>query len=350
MFKNQIKNHQWTKIFADRFCTLQCSFLGTQQTKIYRDILGVGLHNVIITSNKGYTICYWERDEWENYAKTLAKRVINDNNKAFEWCKIVKEQSIMLKQMMNDLKGKIISLDEYYNFKKSLDTYNPYYTAVKHFANFVPKALADKFLPMLDENRLFTENIYPEIEQFFVQLTNEIEKRSTIPSHLLRELQKEELETYLGTKYLPKKDVLESRYNANVQLFEDGIDQILTGDQVEDIEKQILGKKDIEEIKGQTGYPGIAKGKVKIIFDPRNANHFEKGDILITNMTRPDFVPLMKKAAAIVTDSGGLLCHAAIVAREMKKTTLIGTEKATKIFKDNDLVLVDAEKGIIKKI
>jgi pyruvate, water dikinase len=113
---------------------------------------------------------------------------------------------------------------------------------------------------------------------------------------------------------------------------------------------KIIGKKDIEEVKGQTGYPGIIKGKVKIIFDPQNSSHFEKGDILVTNMTRPDFVPLMKKAAAIVTDSGGLLCHAAVVAREMEKTTLIGTEKATKIFKDGDIVEVDAVKGIIRKL
>jgi phosphoenolpyruvate synthase/pyruvate phosphate dikinase len=203
---------------------------------------------------------------------------------------------------------------------------------------------------MLDENRLFTESIYPEIEQFFVQLTKEIEKKARLPPHLLRELHKEELYAYLKDKSLPTKQILEARYQSNVQLFDSMEDKLLTGKKAKEIEEQIHTHHSSEEIKGQTAYPGIAKGKVKIILDPKNSQHFEEGDILVTNMTRPEFVPLMEKAAAIVTDSGGLLCHAAVVAREMKKTTLIGTENATKFFKDNDFVEVNAPKGVIRVI
>ena len=65
-------------------------------------------------------------------------------------------------------------------------------------------------------------------------------------------------------------------------------------------------------------------------------------------MTRPEFIPLIRKAAAIVTDAGGILCHAAIVAREMKKPCIVGTKVATKAFKDGDLVEVDANKGVVK--
>ena len=203
---------------------------------------------------------------------------------------------------------------------------------------------------MLDENRLFTENIFPNIEKFFVQLAREIEKKEKIPFNLILELQYTEFENYLESGKLPDKIILQKRYDHNVQLYENGISTLLTGDEAVKIEDQIHNKQVSEEIKGQTAFPGIAKGRVKIILDPKKASHFQKGDILITNMTRPEFVPLMEKAAAIVTDSGGLLCHAAVVAREMKKTTLIGTEKATKVFKDNDLVIVDAEKGFIKKL
>jgi len=65
-------------------------------------------------------------------------------------------------------------------------------------------------------------------------------------------------------------------------------------------------------------------------------------------MTRPEFVPLMKKAAAIITDEGGITSHAAIISREMNIPCIIGTKIATKIFKDGDLVEVDADKGIVK--
>ena len=75
---------------------------------------------------------------------------------------------------------------------------------------------------------------------------------------------------------------------------------------------------------------------------------FQDGAILVTTMTTPEFVPIMKKALAVVTNEGGVLCHAAIVARELKKPCIIGTKIATQILRDGDLVEVDAEKGVVK--
>ena len=73
-----------------------------------------------------------------------------------------------------------------------------------------------------------------------------------------------------------------------------------------------------------------------------------KGDILVSIATDPDIVPAMKKAAAFITEQGGVTSHAAIVAREMKKPCVIGTKIATKVLKDGDLVEVDATRGIVK--
>ena len=67
----------------------------------------------------------------------------------------------------------------------------------------------------------------------------------------------------------------------------------------------------------------------------------------MTEMTAPSFVPMMKRAAAIVTDEGGITCHAAIVAREIKKPCIVGTKNATKVLKDGDMVEVNAERGIV---
>jgi pyruvate, water dikinase len=74
------------------------------------------------------------------------------------------------------------------------------------------------------------------------------------------------------------------------------------------------------------------------------------GDVLVTGMTRPEFVPLMKLASAIVTDEGGITCHAAIVSRELGKPCVIGTKNATKVLRDGMLIEVDAEKGIVRII
>lgn len=103
-------------------------------------------------------------------------------------------------------------------------------------------------------------------------------------------------------------------------------------------------------IKGQIAFKGVVKGTVKIVNNPSQQIKVEKGDILITSMTTPDLLPAMEKAAAFVTDEGGITCHAAIMAREMHKPCVIGTKNATKILKDGDLVEVDAEKGIVRKL
>ncbi len=109
-------------------------------------------------------------------------------------------------------------------------------------------------------------------------------------------------------------------------------------------------KEDIKEIKGQIAFKGKVLGKVKLVLFREEVNKVEKGDILVSPMTTPDLLPAMEKAGAFVTDEGGITCHAAIVAREMKKPCIIGTKIATKVFKDGDMVEVDAERGIVKKI
>ena len=81
-----------------------------------------------------------------------------------------------------------------------------------------------------------------------------------------------------------------------------------------------------------------------------DAQKIEDGDILIAPMTIPDYVPYLKKTAGFVTDEGGVTCHAAIVARELKKPCIIGTKFATQVFKDGDMVELDAERGIVCKI
>ncbi|NLD56896.1 MAG: phosphoenolpyruvate synthase [Methanomicrobiales archaeon] len=100
-------------------------------------------------------------------------------------------------------------------------------------------------------------------------------------------------------------------------------------------------------IKGQGASPGIVSGKVVIIRDVRDVGKVKEGDILVTRMTDPDMVPAMRKVAAIVTDEGGMTCHAAIVSRELGTPAVVGTRTATKVLKPGQVVTVDGEKGHI---
>ena len=98
---------------------------------------------------------------------------------------------------------------------------------------------------------------------------------------------------------------------------------------------------EILEVRGNTAYPGKAKGYAKIIYNEEMFQKFKEGDILITPMTAANYTSLIDKAAAIITDEGGITCHAAIVARELGIPAVVGTENATRIIKTGDPITVD---------
>lgn len=106
----------------------------------------------------------------------------------------------------------------------------------------------------------------------------------------------------------------------------------------------------IKQINGQVANKGYAKGVVRIINSPKEINKLKEGEILFSRNTNPSLMPAIIKAGAIVTDEGGIGCHAAIVSREMNKPCVIGTKIATKVLNDGDLVEVDADNGIVKII
>jgi pyruvate,water dikinase len=109
---------------------------------------------------------------------------------------------------------------------------------------------------------------------------------------------------------------------------------------VESIKAKVL-------LTGIAASPGAASGIVKIVADPSNIDKILPGDILVAEMTTPDFVPAMKRAVAIITDRGGRTAHAAIVSRELGIPCVVGTESATKLLKDGDEVTVDGATGKI---
>jgi pyruvate,water dikinase len=102
-------------------------------------------------------------------------------------------------------------------------------------------------------------------------------------------------------------------------------------------------------VRGLGAAPGQASGPVRILGSVEDATRLRGGDVLVTHMTAPDWVPLMRRAAAIVTDSGGMTCHAAIVSRELGIPCLVGTSEATRRLRDGELVTVDAGQGTVRE-
>ncbi|MFA5154888.1 MAG: PEP-utilizing enzyme [Patescibacteria group bacterium] len=152
--------------------------------------------------------------------------------------------------------------------------------------------------------------------------------------------------------------ILNERYkfslNFSVGRYEE--DKNLTGQAAKDFIATLdIIQEDISNVKilyGDCASPGRVRGEVKIINEPKDMAKMNKGDILVSYATTPDLVPAIKKAAAIVTDAGGITCHAAIISRELGVPCVVGTKIATKVLHDGDIIDVNATHGkvdIIKK-
>lgn len=115
--------------------------------------------------------------------------------------------------------------------------------------------------------------------------------------------------------------------------------------EVEDIEVDLL-----QGFRGTCACPGEVEGRVKIVNSVTDIDKVKAGDIMLAHTTYPSMLPAMKRAGAIVSEDGGITCHAAIVSREFRIPCVVGVKKITEILKDGDRVFVDATEGVVKKI
>jgi phosphohistidine swiveling domain-containing protein len=228
---------------------------------------------------------------------------------------------------------------------------------------FLPIVIISAYLPMcgatINENTMALcmklrreyEDVHRNGMTLERELLNILEKELFIKHDFLRYLTSKEFKHFLITHELPND--IETRQKFLLMEVYRGKDTAFIGNEaiakLREIDEH-RNVSNVREIKGNVAFRGIIKGRVKLIRLIEDANDITEGDILVASMTDPRYLPLMKKAGAIVTDEGGITCHAAIVARELKKPCIIGTKIATQVLHDGDLVEVDADKGIVKII
>ncbi len=188
-------------------------------------------------------------------------------------------------------------------------------------------------------------------------LFKEIEKRTGVASKNLEKYTLNELESLLIENNAIPNDRIIQRKNYSFILEGEQL-SVFWGDEAEKIQNEQIEDKDyssIDELRGNIANPGRFSGFVKIINsltdDQEGAiEEMQDGEILVTGMTRPHLIQAMKKSGAIITDEGGICCHAAIVSRELGKPCIVGTNVATKVFKNGDYIEVDAHEGIIRRL
>lgn len=143
-----------------------------------------------------------------------------------------------------------------------------------------------------------------------------------------------------------KREALGGRFY--VYQIVDGIESVSFTNNTADVIREIEHIEIPKEIKGQIAYKGIVRGVARLILSSKDKKEFNEGDVLVTINSNPSLMSFIQKSGAMVTDEGGVTCHAAIVSRELKIPCIIGTKIATQVLKDGDLVEVDASAGVVK--
>ena len=313
-------------------------------------LLGFGLKNVAYHSKRTITAVYRIKKEYDDFIKNLTELCLKNPNKIINYYDELEKLDEKIPLLINKkIEGKSQLREYIKEIKEFMDHYCVIYL-IKVYSNFaITEEVAKKHPELVKKG----EKLLKKAEWFEISKT--LIKKSTdilnLPIKIVVSLTYEELIDYIDTEKLDY-ELAENRYNGFAWDLASG--KWFYG---EEADKFIQTLDIIEEkteqtniLKGTVASQGKAKGEVVVVLSTEDFDKIKQGCVVVAHMTTPWYTPYLSKVQAIVTDEGGIGCHASIIARELNIPCIIGTKTATKIFKDGDLVEVDAEKGIVKKI
>jgi phosphohistidine swiveling domain-containing protein len=252
----------------------------------------------------------------------------------------------VLKQILFGSRDVFLELKKLNNYERSLKAKKQKIVRKHKMSKWLRQMF--EFFSLLGFWRDERKSEMQRMNHYLELLGREIARRSRLDWHEIKWCDP------LSFKGLPVTRELVNNYvklfNNNPFLIWNGKEVVhLTQKQSHNLENSLEStfKNEMTEIRGMIACPGKVKGEVVVIAKKDEFNKMKKGKILVTNMTRPEFVPLMKMAAGIVTDEGGITSHAAVVSREMNIPCIIGTQVASKTLKDGDKVFVNADHGVV---
>lgn len=302
-------------------------------------------HNIFLIPPPGRKGSVWysqkELDEIDSLLKQKIKsnpKIISDFQKTLD-----KNWKILLPYLSQS--KKIENVDE---FKKYYEHLVDWWSAMNTAFTIPDMSDIDEktkkvFLDYRVESEKYTEKMnkvmivfwnehFPEFSEYTFCITpNEVEKISKNRDYITKLEERKNGLFMLDEKIYPLQ-----RLNSLLEKNQLSLEEIST--------------EGVEEIKGTSAYAGRTQGQVRKILSFADMSKFKNGEVLVTEMTNPDYLPIMKIASAVITDEGGATCHAAIASRELQIPCVVGTKISTHILQDGDIVDVDATSGVIKKL
>lgn len=329
----------------------------TSMTKVIK------LHNKILFVNFNSKM-YGCRDrrELENWYKKI--RAFSDEKfkKINQETKEVLEEFLVMEKknyvdLFKNAHGREI-IREYKKFNELIYKFLHYFVLIQYIGHSsmdikTIKRNFDKSVLIKMRYKGVIDIILSKIDDFF----SVIYKKMNISKKLLLWALPIEIEKFLQTKQINKNysAELKARKKFYFYIYKDKKTKLITNKKVVQknlnfLENQNHDSYKNQKLEGKSTFLGKVRGKVKIICSEKDFKKFSNKDILVCTAAMPYYQPIFGKAAGIVTDEGGQLSHAAVISREMKIPCIVGTKIATQVLKDDDLIEIDANKGVVKKI
>lgn len=280
----------------------------------------------------------WIMMGWDGSSQLTENHLFQEIKKAKTKKSIVRRKEISeIKNFLNLIKRKRLELTKKY--KLSFKKLEPYFYLLDTFILFhdwrkeAQMRCNQIIFPVLQEmNRRFGVTYQDLLRYFPEEIQTLCLFGRQISSHMIKKRRE-------GITFVIRKGKIRQFFGRKAK-------EIL-----EKLVLKVIKAKQTLEVFGITANKGKVRGRARVVKSAKEVCRLiKKGEILITSMTTIDYLPAIHHAAAIVTDDGGITCHAAIVSRELNKPCVVGTKISTQVFKTGDLVEVDANKGIVRKI
>lgn len=244
------------------------------------------------------------------------------------------------KRELNELSNKEIKelMEQYFRLYKE-----PYpYFNITIFTDELEEK--KEIIDIMADLRLLGRSSFNKTHELIEPVFEEIGKRFGLSVDDVKFLKPIEIISLLNGENLNISSLISNRQNCYF-LFQEGKFVL------KENESYVIDEEVDNELKGRGTFSAFYRGKVKIVKTIEDIEKMDYGDIMVSRMTTPDLITEgVKKAGAIITDEGGVTCHAAVLSREFNIPALIGTSNATKLLKDGDMVEVDTDKGIANKV
>jgi phosphohistidine swiveling domain-containing protein len=338
------KGTTYTKVFTREFTLpwLQIWYHGEAKTpKPWNNKLNQSFPYIVFVRHNDTIASYYDLHGLD-WSRKIVLDQIRKDAKFIE--KIKSNVTLNLTKILVQLKKKtFINKDELLFFLEMFQQAYPWFLAMWEIGESDPEKIGNlnvsSILKLKEQNNTLCDDMDNLIRESLKKIYPKIADFSDVLS--IKEIQKDTL-----------PDLKDLKQRAKGFIFTDGI--LYKPEEIEFVEKKYNLKlehpkisENLTSFTGRSASNGIAKGIVRKVFALKHLQDFKPGEILVSPMTMPDFVLAMKKAAAIITDEGGITCHAAIISRELNIPCIVGTQIATEVLQNGDFVEVNANTGSV---